>query len=136
MSEQIKRLQKRLAAIPVEVRQAVQPALQKSGEELQDLMRQLAPEDTGALKESITVTPGGQVTPPYSQPGGSFAVPENAVAITVGSEEVRYAHLQEFGSAQNPAHPFFWPAYRLLNKRISNRLKRAVSQAVKKGWSK
>jgi HK97 gp10 family phage protein len=134
VSAQLDRLRRRLDAIPKGVKQAVQPALQKSGDELAGTMRSLAPEDTGALKASITVTPAGQSTPPYSQPGGSTVVPENAVAITAGNSEVRYAHLQEYGTAHTPAHPFFWPAYRLLKKRIQNRLKRSIGKAVRDGW--
>lgn len=131
MSAQLDRLRKRLDAIPKDVKEAVHPALIRSGDELSARMKQLAPLDTGALKDSITVTPAGQTTPPYSQPGGSMTVPENAIAVTVGNADVRYAHLQEYGTAQAPAHPFFWPSYRLLKKRIANRLKRAISKAVK-----
>lgn len=131
MSAQLDRLRKRLDTIPQGVKEAVQPALVRSGAALSNRMKQLAPLDTGALKGSIAVTPAGQQTPPYSQPGGSMTVPENAVAVTVGNADVRYAHLQEYGTAQAPAHPFFWPAYRLLKKRIANRLKRAISKAVK-----
>lgn len=131
MSEQLERLRKRLEAIPKGVKDAVQPALLRSGDELSARMQQLAPHDTGALRDSIAVTTAGQMTPAYSQPGGSMVVPENAVAVTVGNSEVRYAHLQEYGTAHSPAHPFFWPSYRLLKKRISSRLKRAISKAVR-----
>lgn len=79
MSAQTRRLQKRLKAIPRAVKQAVVPALMTSGNELADRMKHLAPEDTGALKDSITVTPPGGTTPPYSQPGGSRTAGENQV---------------------------------------------------------
>ncbi len=131
MVDQLTKLQKRFAAIPREVKQAVQPALQRSGDELVATMRQLAPEDTGALKESVVATPAGQSTPAYSQPGGASVVPENAVAVTAGNTDVRYAHLVEYGTAEAPAQEFFWPAVRLTRKRITSRIKRAVSKAVK-----
>lgn len=130
-SAQLQRLTRRLEAIPREVKEAVQPALQRSGDELADQMRQLAPEDEGDLKASIAVTPAGQSTPPYSQPGGSTVVPENAVMITVGSASVRYAHLQEYGTIHAPAQPFFWVSYRLLRRRITNRIKRSIAKAVR-----
>lgn len=133
-SKQMARLSARLAAVPKSVKEAVQPALHKSGDELATRMRQLAPEDTGALKESITVTTAGNTTPPYSQPGGARTVPENAVAVTVGNEDVRYPHLVEYGTAEAPAQPYFWPAYRLTKKRIENRIKRAIGKAVREGW--
>ena len=137
-SPQMERLQKRLAAIPQGVKQAVQPALQQSGQELAGAMKTLAEpsRDSGDLIDSITVTTAGNTTPPYSQPGGSMVVPENAVAVTVGNSEVRYPHLVEHGTARAPAQPFFWPAYRLLKKRIASRLKRAVGKAVREGWQR
>lgn len=134
-SAQLARLEKRLLAIPKAVREAVHPALTRSGEELQGAMQGLAPKDTGALIESITVTPPGGTTPPYSQPGGSTTVPDNQVMITVGNASVRYPHLVEYGTRHAPAQPFFWPAFRLLKKRLENRIKRAIRRAVKEGWN-
>lgn len=137
MSAQTARLRKRLAAIPKAVKQAVVPALMTSGNELADRMRALAPEDTGALKESIAVTPPGGTTPPYSQPGGSQTAGETQVLVTAGNTDVRYPHLVEYGHANGlngrmvPPHPFFWPAYRLSKKRIVGRIKRAVRKAVR-----
>lgn len=125
------RLRRRLEAIPAVVRKAVEPALMKSADEMADAMRRFAPRDTGALIDSITVSGPGQTTPAYSQPGGSQTVPENAVAITAGNSEVRYAHLVEYGTAKAHAQPFFWPAYRLLKNRAKRRIRRAVGKAVK-----
>jgi len=134
-SPQLDRLTKKLEErIPAKVREAVAPALEKSGNELVGMMRHLAPKDTGALERSIVMTPGGQSTPAYSQPGGSHTVPVGAVAITAGNVDVRYAHLQEYGTTEAPAHPFFWPAYRLLKRRLTNRTKRALGKAVREGW--
>lgn len=133
-SPQLARLTRKLEAIPERVREAVAPALEKSGAELAGTMKTLAAEDTGDLKASITVTPGGQSTPAYSQPGGSQVVPVGAVAITVGNADVRYPHLVEYGTAETEAQPFFWPSVRLLKKRITNRTKRAMRKAVTEGW--
>lgn len=130
-SNQLRRFNQRMRAIPKAARDAVQPALLKSADEMANAMRALAPEDSGDLKESIAVTPGGQSTPPYSQPGGSEVVAENAVKITVGDTDVRYPHLVEYGTAHAPAQPFFWPAFRTLNKRATNRIKRAIGKAVR-----
>ncbi|MCO5131207.1 MAG: HK97 gp10 family phage protein [Xanthobacteraceae bacterium] len=130
--------QRRMAAIPKEVRAAVKPALLKSGEELRATMRQLAEmsRDTGDLIDSIAVTGPGETTPPYSQPGGSQVVGETSVAVTVGDSSVRYAHLVEYGTAKAPAQPFFWPAFRLHRTRITRRIKRAINKAVKESKAK
>lgn len=126
-------LNRRLKAIPKAAKEAVLPALKRAGEDLAKDMRQLAQSsrDTGALIESITVTPAGQTTPPYSQPGGEQVVPENAVVVTAGNSAVRYPHLVEYGTAKAPAQPFFWPAVRLNRKKLANRIKRAVGKAVR-----
>lgn len=131
MSNQTAKLKKRLNAIPQHVRRAVQPALIVSGNELVQRMRALAPEDTGALKQSLTATPPGGTTPPYSQPGGSQVAGENEVLVTAGNQDVRYPHLVEYGTAHAPAQAYFWPAYRLSKKRIAGRVKRAMRKAIR-----
>ncbi|MER9210063.1 HK97-gp10 family putative phage morphogenesis protein [Mesorhizobium sp. M0771] len=137
-SAQITRLQRRLEAIPKTVRTAVVPSLVKSGEELAGTMRQLAEtsRDTGALIESIAVTTPGASTPPYSQPGGTRVAGELEVLVTAGDQDVRYPHLVEYGTSKAAAQPFFWPAFRLLQKRIKNRTRRAIGKAVRDGWNK
>lgn len=131
MSAQRDRLRRRLEAIPKATVAAVTPAMRKAAEGMADTMRQLAPEDTGDLKASIAVTPAGQATPAYSQPGGSMVVPDNAVAITAGNTEVRYPHLVEYGTSKVPPHPFFWTAFRLHRKKAASAIKRAVAKAVR-----
>lgn len=118
-------------------REAVLPALMKSGNELAAAQKVLAEtsRDTGALIDSIEVTAPGQHTPPFSQPGGSRVAGETEVLVTVGNEDVRYAHLVEYGTANAEAQPFFWPALRLLRKRLQNRINRAAKKAVKDAWN-
>jgi len=132
----IGRLRKRLAAIPAQVKAATQPALLKQAEAMATTMRALAPEDSGDLKDSITVTPAGQSTPAYSQPGGSLVVPENTVAVTVGDADVRYPHLIEHGTTKMHAQPYFWPSVRLHRKKAQAAIKRAVGKAVRENWGK
>jgi HK97 gp10 family phage protein len=134
MSDQSTRLKQRMNAIPQAVKDAVRPALIKSGNEVSRDAKALAPVETGALKNSIAVTPPGQPTPPYSQPGGSQVAGETEVLVTVGDTHVRYAHLVEYGTAKAKAKPYFWPAYRLNRKRAKDRIKRAVSKAVRSNW--
>ena len=125
------RFQSRMQAIPRAARQAVKPALVKAAEDVANLQRALAPEKTGDLKASITVTGPGEATPPYSQPGGSMVAPPNTALITVGNTDVRYPHLQEFGTSHHEAQPFFWPGFRMGRKRALNRIKRAIGKAIR-----
>jgi len=133
-SKQLLRLEQRMAAIPAAVREAVTPALMASGDELASTMRALAPEDTGDLKDSIAVTLPGQSTPPYSQPGGERVAGKLEVLVTVGDQDVRYPHLQEYGTSNHEAQPFFWPAVRLNQKRLTAKIKRAIAKAVRTKW--
>ena len=125
----------RAAKIP---RETILPALMKSGEELAHAQRILAESsrDTGALIESIAVTMPGETTPSYSQPGGSRVAGDTEVIVSAGNADVRYAHLVEYGTAKAEAQPYFWPAFRLLKKRLQNRIKRATKKAVKEAWGK
>lgn len=127
----IEALQARLLAIPKEVRDAVKPALVKGAEELQGTMQNLAPVDSGALRNSIEVTLPGQSTPPYSQPGGNRTAGELEVIVTAGNPDVRYAHLAEYENGT----PFFWPSWRLRRKRIEARLKRAMRAAARAAFA-
>lgn len=135
-SKQLQRLQRRFEAIPKAVRDAAKPGLAKAGQELVSAMKTLAEpsRDTGALIDSITLTTGGNTTPPYSEPGGSRVVPEYGVAVTAGNSKVRYAHLVEYGTRHSKAEPFFWPAYRLLKKKLKSEIRRSMSKAVRDYW--
>lgn len=135
-SAQLEKFKRRLDAIPGAVKDAVKPSLEKSGTELVAKMQRAVPVDTGALRDSLTMTPGGQATPAYSQPGGAQIVPENAVVVTAGNTAVRYAHLVEYGTTKAAAKPYFWPSFRALKDKIKRRTKTAIRDAVRKEWAR
>jgi HK97 gp10 family phage protein len=122
-SAQLARLEKRLAAIPKAVKEAVQPALEKSGNELVGTMQALAESSrlTGKLIDSI-----------HSEPGDH----ELQRKVVAGDKGAFYARWVEFGTSRTPAQPFFFVAYRLLRKRMATRIKRAIGKAVRDGWAK
>jgi hypothetical protein len=71
-------------------------------------------------------------------------VPEGAFAVSAGNGKVRYAHLVEYGTkphvnqgrfpgTQNPGarrQPFFWPAYRIVRKKMRARANKALKAAA------
>lgn len=116
-------------------RDAVLKALTTSAESIASTQRALAPEDTGALKDSITVTLPGQSTPPYSQPGGNRVAGDNEIIVTAGNSDVRYPHLVEHGTAHASAQPFFWPGFRLQRKHAQQRIDRAGRKALRDAWN-
>lgn len=139
------RLKRRLAAIPKKVREQTQAAVTDAANDVAEVMQRLAPVDDGDLRDSIQVTPGGQKTPPHSQPGGSTVVPENAAMITVGDTKVRYPHFVEFGTRAHiaggqfagaeikaiPAQPFFFPGFRMGKKKAAQKIKRTMTKAIR-----
>lgn len=129
LSAQSRRLEERLKAIPIAVRQAVSRSLEKSAQEIVDLAKRLCPVDDGTLRDSIGWTWG-------DAPEGSIVLAATkgaALRITIfaGDDDAFYARWVEFGTANNLPHGFFLPAYRSLKKRTSSRTKRDISKAVK-----
>lgn len=139
------RLYAKLAQLAPEAAKQVGAEALAAGHEMVTIARSYVAVDKGDLRDSIVVTPGGQMTPAYSQPGGSQMVPEHAALITAGNTKVRYPHLVEYGArphiaggkfkgAQHPgapAQPYFWPAFRLIRRKMRGRITRAINKAVK-----
>jgi len=115
-----------LNAIPKSVRQAIDPAIEKGADELVARMRYLAPDDPktsgGDLKSNIKVIDTG------------VPMARRVEASVPG--EFDHALAQEYGTVDHSAQPFFWPAVSTAKKRIRRRIDRAISQAVKKEFSK
>lgn len=123
----LRNIERRLARIPKAARAAVKPALDKSADELVAAQRSLAPLDDGTLKASIKWHESGELTRTVRAGGPTTTRPVRSGT----SATYDYALAQEFGTTKMSANPFFWPGYRLLRKRIRNRIKRAISKAVK-----
>lgn len=132
-SQQVHDFQRRMAAIPQQLRDELLVILRKNAEELADAIRHLAKEHSvsGDLIASIKVTGPGESTPAFSLGGARVAGPLEFI-VSVGNDVVRYAAHVEFGTVHAPAYPFFWPAVRSLKRRFDNRLNRQVRQFFKK----
>lgn len=126
-----KNLEKRLLAIPNEVLAALRPALIKGAQDIADVAEILVPEDEGDLQNTIAVTAPLGTTPAYASGGGSQTAKENQAFVTVGSTDVRYGHIVEFGSAKMAARPFLLPAFRLKKAKVERRIATAVRKAIK-----
>lgn len=130
------RIMQRLNAIPVRVKEAAAAAAIEGAEIIADDARHFAQasKDSGDLIDSIEVTPAGQSTPEYSQPGGRTVVPEGAAMVTVGNDQVRYPHLIEYGTKTADAQTYFWPAVDLNKKKVASKMRRAIAKAAKESW--
>lgn len=117
-------------------KEAAMKQLVRGAHEVAAVQKQLAPKDTGDLADSIAVTEPGQLTPPYSQPGGSTVAGENQVIVTAGNSDVRYPHLVEHGTSETEAQPFFFPGYRLLKGKVTRSTASAFGRTARREWSK
>jgi HK97 gp10 family phage protein len=124
------RLSRKLKALPEKAKVAAVSATLDAAHEIAELQYKLAPVDTGALRNSIDVTPPGGHTPLFSQ-GGRRKAGETEAIITAGNAAVRYAHIIEFGTRTRQAHPFFYPGYRALKKPAKAKIARAIRKALK-----
>jgi len=156
----IEALQAKLKALPKAARSEIRQALAEGADATVETMKQLAPVSPagthgfapGHLKASITATFGDGSVPKYAafraRKGRRIIRandPDLSVTITAGDEDVRYAHLVEFGTrphvnggkfagTQHPgtkAQPFFYPGWRANKKRVKARLARAISRSAK-----
>jgi HK97 gp10 family phage protein len=126
----VDRLKRRILAVPKAAKKAAELQIVTEAHKLAGKMKGVVPVDQGDLKDSITVTEGGQRTPSYSHPGGSHVVPEGAAEITAGNSKVRYAHLVEYGTKNAQSQPFFWPSVRVERPKIQRRINRAIRKAI------
>lgn len=111
--------------------EALTKALNRSGADIANTARAIAPEDGGALKRSI----GHEIHAAPSLRGAGVQVTAYA-----GDSDAFYARWVEFGApahvvggflagAQHPGvrpRPFFFPAYLSVRKRVRGRIRRAM----------
>ena len=81
----------------------------------------------GALKTSVAVRPGQKDTIVRVVAGGAATV-----RPSISGKPFDYARADEFGTVKMPAHPFFFPTYRLMKKKIIASMKRRISLQIKK----
>lgn len=119
--------------MPAHVEAAARRAMEKGAKELVAAMKRMVPVDSGDLRDSIGWTWG-------SAPKGSRVLAESAsdsrglkITVYAGNNEAFYARWVEFGTSKSAAHPFFFPAYRSLRKRIKSRITREMRKAIKAG---
>lgn len=140
------RLFKKLADLSPAMMTELTDANRQTASDMADIARNNVPVQHGDLRDSIVITGPGQVPPSHAQGAGPGVVPPGAYAVTVGNTKVRYGAMVEYGTSEHtaggmfkgasipkiPAHPFFWPAYRLVRKRHKPKASRAINKAIKK----
>lgn len=117
-------LRKSVPAVDAELR----TALAKAGDEFVNTASRLVPVDEGELRKSIEWKPTKA-----TQADGSRSP---AIVIQAGADQpgddAFYVRFVEFGTPETPKQPFFFPAYRLVRRKIRGMLSRAMTKAIKK----
>ena len=141
MVEGLGEWKRKWGSLPGQLRDEIIRTLEQNAEELVAEMKQNAPELSGTLRESIGWTWG-------DAPAGSMAIGtvrggDEALQITIyaGNEKTivknksggkfQLAKLQEFGTKNMAANPFFYPVYRLRKRRLKSRLTRKVNKVIR-----
>lgn len=119
------------------VAQAVRDASRKGGEDVASAMRYLAPtSDQGKLVKSIRVEDASSRTTSKGTTGfiGVIVKAGDATTVVTNGRGQRFqnAKLQENGTKNMPANPFFNPAWRMNRSRVRG----AISRAARKAWAK
>lgn len=139
------RLNRKLKKLPIAAEKRIKEAMEQGANEIVAMMKSLAPEVSGDLRDSIGWTWGE--SPKYSQALATVKSSDGKLAITIyaGNTKVRYSHLIEFGTAahvnggmfagtQHPgtkAQPFFFVSWRALRRRTKSRITRAITKSAK-----
>jgi HK97 gp10 family phage protein len=123
--------EKRLKALANAPDAMIDKALLRAAKRVQAKQKDRAPVDTGALRDSITVTPPGGTAPAYSQMGGNAQAGEHEVLITAGNSEVRYAHFPEFGTSKMEAQSYFLNTFHEERPKELRNIKRAGLKAIR-----
>lgn len=137
-----------LSAIPVSIRQAVRPAIEKQAGAIVDMQKRLVATDSGALQKSIRYEMGDvSLASSANLASGASGKgdPDLTATVIAGDSEAFYARFVEFGTSphvnkgkfagtENPgmaAQPFFYGPFRANKKKAKAAVSRAIGKAVK-----
>lgn len=116
------------------VKAAAQGAAKKGGEEVASAMRYLAPVDQRELVQSIRVEDADSITTrrgPRTFIGVVVKAGDARTVVTTKSgAKFQNAKLQENGTQNMPANPYFNPAWRANRTRVRG----SITRAVRKAW--
>ena len=114
---------------------AAKAQAQNSGEQVASAMRYLAPRKDGALIRSIRVEDASTITTSKGERGfigvKVKAGDETTIVTNASGARFQNAKLQEDGTKNRPASPYFNPAWRANRTRVRS----AISRAIRKAWT-
>lgn len=103
------------------IQAATQASLEAEAEKLVDAIRDAAPEDSGALRDSIRQEPGDEPLSVVVTAGGT---PE-----TARGDGLDTALMTEFGTSRSEARPFFYPTLEAMRDKIKANIDSVMDDA-------
>lgn len=103
-------LNRKLVIYPADVAEVVRREIKSAALNIESTAKQLAPVDTGRLRNSIT-----------------HDIRDNGHVAVIGTN-VEYAPFVEFGTRRAPAQPFLFPAFQRERRAFARRLQRAIDR--------
>ena len=123
---------KRIRAIYPAALAAIIAQNEKNAVELVTTMKGFVPVDDGVLQSTIKnkdVSANGRITQRISA-GGPLTTKPVRNSEKGNAPMYDYALAQEHGTTDQPASPFFWPAWRLKRRKFRANMNRAAKKAV------
>lgn len=123
-------INRRLAGVAAAVEDRVKGTMLTQASLIAQEIKSIAPvgEDSaspGALKASVKVVEG------KSTAKKAFVVKIVAGGQATEKDAYQYPRAVEFGTQKSPAHPFFWPIFRLRRKGARQSIRKAAVAAVR-----
>jgi hypothetical protein len=133
----VRRVNRNLSRVAAAVEAKVKPEMIAQAKAIADEIKRVAPIDTesdtpGALRESVRVVEGA----PTAKKAFVVKVAVGDLKTTKDGKKkaFNYPRAVEFGSQGKPAHPFFWPIWRLRRKPARKAIRKVAVQAVRDVW--
>lgn len=134
------RLQRKLDRMPKVAKETIRQRMEEAAEEIVAMMKRLAPvlkepdprRRPGALRDSIGWTWGKK--PKYAVALASVKASlagDLTITIYAGNNEVRYAHLVEWGTVKMKAQPYFFVSWRANRKSAQRKVRKALRDAAR-----
>lgn len=138
----VQRLNRKLRRLTVTTQDEVRTAMEEAADAIVATAKNLVPVKTGRLRGTIGWTwgdaPRGAMV--LGQVGPRARVNEMRITIYAGDESTKVgeraqfqlARLQEFGTQNMPANPFFYVSYRAHKKSVKRRIRAASRKAARR----
>jgi HK97 gp10 family phage protein len=132
-SKDLARILKKMDRLATAPRDAIRRAIETGAAEVTAMQRHMVQEDDGDLKGSIRTEDGEHDLQTVIAAGGKATTRP----VRNGADaDYDYALANEFGTSDMTARPFFYPAWRLMKRRVVGRVNRVARKAIREVWDK